>query len=245
MKSTVRLFGWLLALGLLALPVVGVLEGWFAAKQWPVRHLKVQADMRHIDPNQLRAAVTPLLNQGFFALDLHQIQHAVAALPWVESVEVSKHWPDTVSIQIETQQPFARWNQHQLISQQGTIFDAGQVPIPGNLPMLSGPDDQLSAVMDFYVQLQKAFNAPELKVVGLSLSERGSWSMRLASGAEIMIGDSDQAGARLRRFLDVYPQLRAQRGQGFAYVDLRYTNGFAVRWATKMPPAMPQGSQHS
>ena len=64
----------------------------------------------------------------------------------------------------------------------------------------------------------------------MALTERGSWSVSTASGAQIVIGDRDQAGRRLHRFLDVYPQLMAGHTDGFVYADLRYTNGFAVRW---------------
>ena len=67
----------------------------------------------------------------------------------------------------------------------------------------------------------------------MALSERGSWSLSTAGGAQIVLGDRTQAGKRLRRFLDVYPQVMAGHADAFAYVDLRYTNGFAVRW----PPA--------
>ena len=52
----------------------------------------------------------------------------------------------------------------------------------------------------------------------------------MASGAQIVIGDRDQAGRRLRRFLDVYPQMMSGHDDGFVHADLRYTNGFAVRW---------------
>ena len=65
---------------------------------------------------------------------------------------------------------------------------------------------------------------------GVALTERGSWSVTTGSGARIVIGDREQAGRRLHRFLDVYPQLIAGHADGFVYADLRYTNGFAVRW---------------
>ncbi len=41
MKGTVslRLAAWVIALALIALPIIGVLEGWFASGRWPVRQL--------------------------------------------------------------------------------------------------------------------------------------------------------------------------------------------------------------
>jgi cell division protein FtsQ len=229
-RGSIRLVAWCLAIALVALPVVGVLRGWFAANRWPVTRMTVQAEFRHVSADAIRAAVLPQLGKGFFALDLGQVQKAVAALPWVESVEARKRWPDTVLLRIYERQPFARWNGRQLISRQGFVFDAPGSQDNAALPDLRGPDSRLAEVVSFYAETQKAFAGIHLQVTGVTLTERGSWSLATANGAQIVLGDREQARRRLRRFLDVYPQLMAGHADGFAYADLRYTNGFAVRW---------------
>src|SRR3546814_11251233 len=98
------------------------------------------------------------------------------------------------------------------------------------LPDVRGPDARLAEVVSVYAETRKAFAGTQLQINGVALTERGSWSVSAANGARIVIGDREQAGRRLRRFLDVYPQLIAGHADGFAYADLRYTNGFAVRW---------------
>ncbi|MGH8158478.1 MAG: cell division protein FtsQ/DivIB [Rhodanobacter sp.] len=230
MKGAIRLVAWCLAIALVALPIVGVLRGWFAADRWPVTQLTVQAEFKHVSEDEIRAAVLPRLGKGFFALDLDAVQKAVAALPWVESAEARKRWPDTLLLRIYERQPFARWNDKQLISRQGLVFDAPGADDTSSLPSLCGPDARLAEVVSFYADTQKAFAGTHLQITGVALTERGSWSVTTASGAQIVIGDREQAGHRLRRFLDVYPQLMAGHADGFAYADLRYTNGFAVRW---------------
>lgn len=230
MKGAIHLVAWCLAVALVALPIVGVLRGWFAAGRWPVTQLTVQAEFKHVNEDEIRAAVLPRLGKGFFALDLDAVQKAVAALPWVESAEARKRWPDTLLLRIYERQPFARWNDKQLISRQGQVFDAPGMDDTSGLPSLRGPDARLAEVVSFYADTQKAFTGTHLQITGVALTERGSWSVTTASGAQIVIGDREQAGRRLRRFLDVYPQLMAGHTDGFAYVDLRYTNGFAVRW---------------
>ncbi|KRE88786.1 cell division protein FtsQ [Frateuria sp. Soil773] len=230
MKGAVRLVAWCLAIALVALPIVGVLRGWFAAHRWPVTQLTVQAEFKHVGAEEIRAAVLPRLGKGFFALDLDSVQKAVAALPWVESVEARKRWPDTLLLRIYERQPFARWNGKQLISRQGLVFDAPGAADNAALPDLHGPDARLAEVVSFYAETQKAFAGTRLKIAGVALTERGSWSLVTASGAQIVVGDREQAGRRLRRFLAVYPQLVAGHAESFAYADLRYTNGFAVRW---------------
>ena len=212
------------------LPVVGLLRGWFTADRWPVTQLTVQAEFDHVSAEEIRATVSPRLGKGFFALDLHAGQKAVAALPWVESVEARKRWPDTLHLRIYERQPFARWNDKQLISRQGRVFDAPGAAGLTALPDLHGPDARLAEVVSFYAEASKAFAGTHLRIKGVALTARGSWSVITANGARIVIGDRDQAGRRLRRFLDVYPQLMADHADGFVYADLRYTNGFAVRW---------------
>jgi cell division protein FtsQ len=229
-KGTIRLVAWCLAIALVALPVVGVLRGWFAADRWPVTQLAVQAEFKHVQAADIRAAVRPRLGNGFFALDLDAVQKAVAALPWVESVEARKRWPDTLLLRIYERQPFARWNDKRLISRQGLVFDVPDVDSNSGLPDLRGPDSRLAEVVSFYAETRKAFAGTHLQITGVALTERGSWSISTANGAQIVIGDRDQAGRRLHRFLDVYPQLMAGHTDTLAYADLRYTNGFAVRW---------------
>jgi cell division protein FtsQ len=230
MRGSIRLLAWSLALALVALPIVGVLRGWFAVNRWPVTQLTVQAEFKHVSAADIRAAVVPRLNKGFFALDLDAVQKSVAALPWVESVEVRKRWPGTLLLTVQERKPFAVWNGQQLISRQGKLFDAPLSAVHQVLPDLHGPDTRLAEVVSFYAETRKAFATNKLQITGVTLTERGSWSVTTASGARIVIGDRDQANSRLRRFLDVYPQLIAGHADGFAYADLRYTNGFAVRW---------------
>jgi cell division protein FtsQ len=240
MRGVFRFVAWCLAVALIALPIVGVLRGWFAANRWPVTQLTVQAEFKHVSAPDIRAVVMPRLGKGFFALDLDAVQKAVAALPWVESVEARKRWPDTLLLRIYERQPFARWNDKQLISRQGLVFDAPGATDTGALPDLRGPDARLAEVVSFYADTLKAFAGTHLLITGVALTERGSWSVTTSSGAQIVVGDRDQAGRRLRRFLNVYPQLMAGHADGFAYADLRYTNGFAVRWP-QSPVATPAG----
>lgn len=230
MRAHVRLAVWCLVVTLVALPIVGVLNGWFAASRWPVTKLTMQASFKHVDAQQIRAAVLPHLGKGFFALDLGNVQKAVAALPWVASAEASKRWPDTLLLRVYERQPFARWNGKQLISRQGQVFSVPGAASYVALPDLRGPDDQMSDVVGFYADALKAFAGTGLKIAGVTLTDRGSWTLSTSDGAQIVLGDRALAGARLRRFIDAYPQVVAGHADHFIYADLRYTNGFAVRW---------------
>ena len=231
-----KTIAWGIALTLVALPIIGVLNGWFASQRWPIRKLELRAEYAHVSAEQIRATVSNHLGKGFFALELADVQDAVAKLPWVERVEARKHWPDTLSLTVYERRPFARWGAKRLISSNGVIFSVPGSEDMQGLPQLSGPDERLAEVISFHAQCLREFSGSGLSVRAIELSARGSWRLTLASGALIEIGRVD-ALARLHRFLDVWPQLAASGNGPPVYVDLRYENGFALRWALPESPS--------
>ena len=232
-----KLIAWAIALTLVALPIVGVLNGWFASDRWPVTKLDVRAEFNHVSAEQIRAAVAPHLGEGFFAVDLAGVREAVAKLPWVERAEARKRWPDAIELVVYEQQPFARWGKDRLINRRGEVFSVAGAESLQGLPTLSGPDDRLGEVIRFHTDCIKEFSGSGLIVTEVALSSRGGWALTLASGATIAVG-RDEPNERLKRFLDAWPKLAAGHTDPPAYVDLRYANGFAVRWGDAPVPQM-------
>jgi cell division protein FtsQ len=196
----------------------------------------VRAEFNHVSAEQIRAAVAPHLGEGFFAIDLADARAAVAKLPWVERAEARKRWPDAIELTVYEQQPYARWGIDRLINRHGKVFSvAGAEGLQG-LPELSGPDDRLDDVIRFHADCLKEFSGSGLIVTAVTLSPRGGWKLTLANGASIEVG-RDQPRERLKRFLDAWPKLAAGRNDTPAYVDLRYANGFSLRWGNVPAPS--------
>lgn len=236
----IKLLAWGIALTLLALPIAGVLSGRFAADRWPLRTLNLKAEFEHVSAEQIRTAVAKQTGRGFFALDLAEVRNAVAALPWVARVEASKRWPDTLELTVYEQLPFARWGDTRLVSQAGELFTIPGMAAVQGLPQLSGPDERIGDVLDFYARCQRTFSGTGLVINEVHLSGRGGWQLILANGVVIDVG-SESMDARLRRFLDIWPRLAAGRPAPAA-VDLRYENGFSVRWSDiQFPAPAPTG----
>ncbi|MDR2012635.1 MAG: cell division protein FtsQ/DivIB [Rhodanobacter sp.] len=234
-----KIVAWGIALTLVALPVVGVLNGWFAGDRWPITRLDVKAQFHHVSAEQIRAVIKPALSKGFFAVRLDQVRDAVAKLSWVEHVEARKHWPDTIDLVIRERHPYARWGENRLIEHNGQVFSVADASDLHELPRLAGPDDRINDVLAFYANCMKRFTGSGMKVDAVTLSPRGSWKLELASGTLIQIG-GDAEQERLQRFLDVWPRLATSHATPPVYVDLRYENGFAMRWPDAAPATAPK-----
>ncbi len=224
-----RILAWTLALGMLALPLVGLFMGWFAADHWPVRSLRVDGPFQHVSAAEVRQLATPMLDSGFFATNPDRIRATVAALPWVAQVEVRKHWPDQVRIRFTEHQPFARWNANGLINRHGRVFRVPDAVELARLPALSGPAGSEHEVLAFYLEARKQLARVGLALRDIHESRRGTWLLTLDNDARVTIG-TDHPQQRLARFVVGYAQLVGSHPLGFVSADLRYSNGFAVSW---------------
>ncbi len=241
MNAAIRIIAWILAVALVALPVVAVLQGWIAGERWPMRRLVVHGEFQRVGAEQIRSAVLPHADRGFFAVDLDGVRRAVAALPWVERVEVRKRWPDRIEIAVSEHRPFARWGEDRLLSEHGRLFAApGGTGLPEGLPALAGPDARLAEVVALYNRALPLFAGTGRRVDGVSLSPRGSWTLTLDGGAEIIVG-RDDAQPRIERFARLLSQIVAAERRRLLRADLRYTNGFALTWQPAEPAAPGSG----
>lgn len=237
-----RLLAWAFALTLLALPVVGVLNGSFASDRWPLKHLDLKAELRRVSADQVRHAVQPFTREGFFALDLTGLRDALARLPWVEAVEVRKRWPDTVVVKLLEYQPYAIWDGRRLVTREGRLFEVPQLDNLEDLPRLSGPDGEVARVVEFHARAVRALRQARLAIAQLHLSDRGSWTVVLDGGAEIVLG-RQRPEERLQRFADsIGPVLRAHPQHALRRADLRYPNGYALKWSERAPDVDGAGS---
>ena len=235
MNAILRILAWTLAVVLVALPVVAVVNGWIGAERWPLRTLRVQGELQRVDAVTLQKTLLPYAHRGFFAVRLEDARAAVAKLPWVEHAEVRKRWPDVLEVRIVEHKPFAQWGRDRLLSEEGQLFPAAGIAIPKGLPQLDGPDTRVAAVVALYNESRALFAPSGIVVRGLSLDRRGSWSLALSGGTDVVVGSSE-ARLRLARFARLLPQLLSQKQLPLARADLRYTNGFALTWAEPKAP---------
>ena len=228
MSALMRIAAWTLAIGLVALPLVAVLNGWIAGDRWPMRQLAVTGAFEQVDEAAVREAVLPHVQRGFFAVDLDDVRADVASLPWVEQVEVRKRWPDRIEVRLSEHTPVARWTDGRMLSEEGRLFAAPPGAGAG-LPLFDGPEDRAGELMSFHSLARPLFLPMGLRVEQVRLSARGSWQLVLDDGTQIEAGRGEPQ-ARLARFARMLPQLRQDPARRVARADLRYTNGFAIVW---------------
>ncbi len=232
----------LVALGTLVALGLGTVEGW----RWmqrpgvlPLSAVHVQGSATHLSESDVARLLRPFLGQNFVTLDLHAVRGALAANPWVKQVSVHRRWPNTLVVNLTERVPYARWGAEGMVDINGQTFIPQSVP-EGDWPQLAGPAGQERRVMEQFARTHKRLAADGLSLEGLELDDRRAWRLHLANGISVNLGRADY-DMRVARLLDVYPRVLAPRAQQVAEIDLRYSNGFTVRWqpAEGMPLDAP------
>lgn len=203
--------------------------GIVANDRWPIRWLELNGEFQRVSAEQLRASISPLIDESFFTIDLQELRDAAGRISWVSAVHVQKKWPDTVIVTIEEFTPVAHWNRGQLISQQGVAFSVPESDEIQGLPWLHGPEERLDDVLRSWSEFSELLVPLGLEISGLRLDLRGSWSMELSNGTHVQLG-RDSSLERLQRLLASWDSLMLEQSAPPQDVDLRYTNGFAVMW---------------
>jgi cell division protein FtsQ len=138
-------------------------------------------------------------------------------------------------VRVTEHQAAARWGKSGLLNVRGELFTEHSQHTFPELPSLAGPSGSERDVARRYLAVRGKLAEAELSLHSLELDERGSWQLVLGGGQEIRLGRRD-IDERLYRFFDVVAPALAKDLGRVEYVDLRYTNGFAVGWRGG-PPA--------
>lgn len=202
----------------------------------PVNTVRIDSPLAQVKPQQLRDVIGSHVTSGFLRVDVERIRTELEAMPWVKRASVRRTWPDRLVVRVEEQQPMARWAGGGLVNAEGEMFRPGQDEAWTDLPLLRGPRNTERVMTRALVDMHELLAPLGLRVSHLTLNERRSWDLLLDNGLRLGLGKADLS-LRLQRFVRVYAEELQPRLHAIDSVDLRYTNGFAVRWRDGQSPA--------
>jgi cell division protein FtsQ len=218
----------------------------------PVQRVEVAGQFHRVSPLQVEQAVLPFTHTGFVSVELEKIKAAVESIPWVDRARVERSWPGGVTVFVSEQIPGARWGERGLLNSRGELFLKEARFIPAELPQLNGPEGTEIEVARLYLDTYPRLTSVGLKLSRVSLDPRGAWELTVTSaqntlsntgGVTVRLGRLE-IEQRLERFIRAASPVVASQADNVAYVDMRYSNGFAVGWLPgKSPMQMQDGAR--
>lgn len=179
------------------------------------------------------------IGKSYFATDLAEIKTELEQRPWVASAAIKRVWPGRLEIDIREKKPLAYWTDGRLVSRSGELFSPANPEVAGRLPRLAGPDARVRDVIAMARTMSDQLTGYGLGFAGLSVEQRGAWTLTLSNGIEVVLG-RDQVEQRFERFITVYENRLAARVDEVSRIDVRYSNGVAVQWKADAAVAAPK-----
>ncbi|HET9862482.1 MAG TPA: cell division protein FtsQ/DivIB [Steroidobacteraceae bacterium] len=220
-----------LGVGALALAALGIAVALIAGTlDQSITQVSVTGRFQRVSPVEVEQAVKARVRDtGLVSVDLIAVRRAVEQLPWVDTATVERQWPRALAIRVVEQVPAARWGANGLLNTRGELFISEARHIPPELPRLSGPHGSEVEVARRYLAAQGQLIEAGMRLTAVRLDARGSWEFDLDNGITVRLGRR-QVDERFQRFVTAAVGQIAAHANDIGYVDMRYTNGFAIGW---------------
>jgi cell division protein FtsQ len=183
---------------------------------------------KHVDPNEIQTMLTPLVEHGYFATNLALIRDRLRQLSWVRDIAARRSWPELLSIVLIEKKPLAQMSGGGLLSEEGEVFFPDPKTYPENLPIFSGPAGKQVLMLEHYKNINRIITPLHAKIIYIELTSYEEWIVSLDNGITLHLGQHDIL-TRLMHFVNVYHKIIGDHAQDVDYVDLRYSNGVAVK----------------
>jgi cell division protein FtsQ len=196
----------------------------------PLTQVQITGRFQRVQPLDVEKAVRGQVGRkGLVSVDLAAVSRAVRQIPWVDRASVARAWPQGLSIEVVEQIPVARWGESGLLNARGELFLNDSRHLPAELPVLAGPAGFEAAMTEQYLAVQPRLVEAGMRLARLQMDERGALELTLANGVALRLGRA-HIEERFDRFMLAASRIVAARATEIAYVDLRYSAGFAIGW---------------
>jgi len=220
-------------LGLFLLGILFTISLLYQPSTLPFRTIQVYGQLKWMDKDELNALVLKDIDGGFFSLNVDDLKQSLEKQPWIKTVAIRRAWPDVLQLTVTEQQPVAVWNNEFVINREGELFAPGAQQLPEYLVQVSGPSGMHQTLMAYYFALAAQAEDVGLRIAAISVNERRALQVILSNGIRLLLGrvrNTAESEEEMQRFIYAYKANLSPKLDHIQLVDLRYTNGLAVRW---------------
>lgn len=220
--------------------LTGGIEHMAVAAGFGVKRVTVAGQVHATD-----ASITAALGAGpdtmMLNFDTAAAKQRLEAVPWIRHAQVMRLLPSTLQVVVEERIPSAIWQnkgQTYVIDAEGVVLAPALREAYASLPLVVGEGAGKSAAA-LYDQLLPYADLKRKLVAAIRVGDR-RWTLKLASGVEIMLPD-DNIGEALASLVKLDRE-RELFKRDIAAVDLRLLDRISVRLRDGASATTPGGT---
>ena len=209
----------------------------FHPQAFVINELQIKGKFRYLDVADVDSVLRKQTLGNFFSVELNQLKKQVEALEWVESADIRRQWPNSLSVTVVEHKPAMRWGADKWVSTSGAIINLPIAVVSKKVVTLSGAESQSKQILLQAANWQEKFANDGLELRKAKLSSSQAWILslyyaELDSEFDLLLG-SDDLVERLARFKTLFTEKLMFSEYKLKRVDARYPDGLAVLYSKK------------
>lgn len=202
---------------------------------FPLKRVIIQEPLRYGDMREVSEIIRNHHQRDLLHMDVTLLADEMQRLDWIAKASVYKRWPDAVEVKLEERVPVVRWGGRAFLDASGEPFSIPDNDKLRELATIHGPDGYEKQVLQYWHDIAPWLGARQLQLQQLSLDQRLVWHAELENGLDVILG-RDQLNDRLKKLAVVNDKVIKSYHRYIEAIDLRYHDGFSVRWKAGVKP---------
>lgn len=193
----------------------------------PVNQVDVEGGFQYLAEGDVHQVINNYVVNGFVSVDLKKLRAELLELPWVHKASVKRKLPSGLLVTLVEQKPVAFWNNDGMINDANELFFPSRLPEITGLPHLKGKNHK--AVLVLFGELAREMPVAQQPLKTLAVSDSNVVHVVTNAGATLIFNGADLV-EKMRMWKAISAGELGTRLNEVDYVDLRYSNGAAVKW---------------
>lgn len=193
----------------------------------PVSQVDVEGSFQYLRQEEVHQVINNYVVNGFVTVDLKKLRSELLELPWVKKAAIKRKLPNGLLVTMVEQKPLAYWNDDAMINDDGALFFPLVLPVIAELPRLRGKNHKV--VMEVYGQLAMQLPVEQQPIRMVNVSESKVVHVLVSDEATLVFKAADLP-AKIGMWKTISATELGRKLKEVEYVDLRYSNGAAVKW---------------
>ena len=222
---------------LIGIAVVGynLYQSVLSQNLFPLKRVVIREPLHYGDLHEVSEIIRNHQQRDLMHMDIAVLAEEMQQLDWIAKASVYKRWPDTVEMDLVERVPVVRWGEKAFLDADGAAFTIPDNDKLRHLFTVHGPDGYEKQVLGYYQLIAPWLSKQQIAIQELYLDQRLVWHARLENGLDVILG-RDQLNERLKKLIVVNDKVIEPYARYIDGIDLRYHDGFSVRWKAGVKP---------
>jgi cell division septal protein FtsQ len=190
---------------------------------FPIDEVKIISSEKNHNENKLDRLISSLYGNDLLLMDIDIIQKKIMSDDQIRYAEIKKLFPSTLEIRIFHHKPIAQYG-NKILTSNGSLIDHPKDK--NRLPIIIDHYNDATFARDIFM-----FSTEQLDLINLNIDKIEIYQslIRIYTGSLVLISDKSNFKKNIKRLTLSFDEIHKVYGKKATSIDMRYSNGFAIK----------------